>query len=153
MEKDGILEQYKTYIADVGNIGSRYATGQTFYLSVVTALIAIVAFIEKDGAPLQKYATFITPFILFFIALICYAWWQTLTYYFKLFGAKIAVLKEMEKKGALFPIYGEEWKELEKRGSPSLMRHERLIPLILGLAAAIGCIVLVWAKLAGLQIA
>jgi len=43
-----MLELYKAYIGDLGNIGGRYATANGFYLSVVTALIAVLALGETD---------------------------------------------------------------------------------------------------------
>jgi|KBSMisStaDraftv2_1062788.scaffolds.fasta_scaffold1966301_2 hypothetical protein len=32
------LEQYKAYLADLGNVGSRYTTANGFYLPVISAL-------------------------------------------------------------------------------------------------------------------
>ena len=43
------IEQYKAYMQDVANIGSRHETARGFYLSVLTALLAFVALSGKDG--------------------------------------------------------------------------------------------------------
>jgi hypothetical protein len=125
-----LLDQYKSYIADVGNIGSRYATAQTFYLSVVSALIAVVSLTVKDVSAFQKFTWLIISFVMFFIALICFVWWRTLTFYGNLFAAKFTVLKAMEDEveGNLFKMFAREWQELEKiktnkKGPIELPKH------------------------------
>jgi hypothetical protein len=135
---DTLLEQYKAYMGDLGNIGSRYATSQTFYMSVVSGLIAVVAFAAKE-TPFSKHAALITAVVLAFIALICLEWWRTLTFYGLNFGAKFAVLKKMEEQG-LYPIFTEEWNELQNRKSTQLVTTERTVPVIVGVAAALGTI-------------
>ena len=80
---------------------------QGFYLSVVSALIAVIVFAGKEPGPFQKYVWVITAFVMFFIALICGVWWLTLDFYSKLFFVKFKVLREMETKG-LFPIFDKE---------------------------------------------
>jgi hypothetical protein len=138
---DTLIEQYKAYLADVGNIGSRYTTAQSFYLSVVSALIGVVAFFAKDVDALRRYA-WVAALVLGFIALICFVWWRTLSFYQELFGAKFAVLKKMEVAGGLYQVFEEEWTELKKRGEPKLVRDEKWIPLIIGIAAVAGVLLL-----------
>jgi hypothetical protein len=138
---DTLIEQYKAYLADVGNIGSRYTTAQSFYLSVVSALIGVVAFFAKDVDALRRYA-WVAALVLGFIALICFVWWRTLSFYQALFGAKFAVLKKMEVAGGLYPVFEEEWTELKKKGEPKLVRDEKWIPLIIGIAAVAGVLLL-----------
>ena len=103
---DTLLAQYNAYMADLGNIGSRYSTSQTFYMSVVTGLVAVIAF-AKDS-PFSGYGKLITLAVLVFLALLCLAWWKTLSFYHDHFAAKLAVLKKMEGQGTLFPIFHEE---------------------------------------------
>lgn len=38
-DPETILDQYKSYMVDVGNIGTRYTTSNGFYLSVITAFV------------------------------------------------------------------------------------------------------------------
>jgi hypothetical protein len=123
-----VVEQYKAYVVDLGNIGSRYATTQTFYLSVVSGLIAVVAFAGKDAGAFQKYAGIIAFFVTASIAVICYVWWRALDFYYRLFGAKFAVLKQIEKEMDLFKVFDWEWFELKKRGYFSLVTHEKFTP-------------------------
>ena len=42
-----IIEQYKVYVTDLGNVGAQLATTQTFYLTIISALIAVLTF--KDA--------------------------------------------------------------------------------------------------------
>jgi hypothetical protein len=37
------MDQYKAYLADLGNVGSRYATANGFYLSIISALLGVLA--------------------------------------------------------------------------------------------------------------
>ncbi len=124
------LDQYKAYMTDVGNIGSRYTTAQTFYLSVVSALIGIVTFVAKDAGAFQKYLWAVTAFITFFTALLCYIWWRTLDFYSHLFNGS----------STIYPIFTDEWAELENSRSGTLIYHEKLIPILIGLAAVVAAV-------------
>jgi hypothetical protein len=137
-----LLEQYKAYIADLGNIGTRYTTAQSFYLSVVSALTGVVAFFAKDAGALQKYI-WVVALMMIFIALICYVWLRTLDFYEKLFQAKFAVLKSMEaaSKGDLFNVYSDESNKLD---GARLINHEKALPVIVGLAALVGLVISGW---------
>ncbi len=42
------IEQYKAYLGDLGNIGTRRFTSNGFYLSVITALLGVLA-LAKPG--------------------------------------------------------------------------------------------------------
>ena len=49
-----IVEQYKVYATDLGNVRAQSATTQTFYLTIISALIAVLTF--KDAIrPIQDY--------------------------------------------------------------------------------------------------
>jgi hypothetical protein len=125
------LEQYKAYLGDLGNIGTRYATSNGFYLSVVTALLGILAYTTAGGALLtsQAYLAMAVPA---FAIVVCLIWWKTIAYYDNLFAAKFQVLCEIEEKGQLLHIYEREY-ELIKAGKPphSMLKHDRLVPLVL----------------------
>jgi len=131
-----VLAQYNAYMADLGNVGSRYSTSQTFYMSVVSGLVAVVTF-AKDS-PFSEHSALITAAVLFFLGLICLAWWKTLAFYHDHFAAKLAVLKQMEERGTLFPIFHHEWDILQAKKANQLIATERTVPLIVGIAAVIG---------------
>jgi hypothetical protein len=159
---DTVQAQYIAYMADLGNMGARYSTSQAFYMSVVSGLVGIFAFVAKDGA-LSGHVAFVTVAVLAVIALICWAWWSTLSFYHDSFAAKLAVLKKMEEAATLFPIFKTEWAELSRnavnapatarstdaqhRRSKELVNTERLVPAVIGGFAAIGAllvIIVVW---------
>src|SRR6267154_3639780 len=127
------LEQYKAYLGDLGNIGTRYATSNGFYLSVVTALLGLLTYTAAGGAFMssQPYVAVAIPA---FANLVCWIWWRTVAYYDNLFAAKFKVLREMEEAGPFFPIYRQEYKFI-KEGKPphSMLRNDRLVPLLLAI--------------------
>jgi hypothetical protein len=133
-----LADQYKAYMGDLSSIGSRYSAAQGFYMSVVSALIAFAAFAAKDS-PFNKYVAATTAAVLVFVALVCLAWRGTLFFYRNLFAAKFVILKKIEQQG-LYPMYQEEWTELQKRKATGLVMSEEKIPLIVGFAAVIGAI-------------
>ncbi len=143
-----LLDQYKQYAGDLGNIGTRYTAAQTFYFTLVSALIGVLAL--KDSAtvaPVGNVAGYVnTKFVavMLFIAAICYIWRETLLFYQKLFRAKFDILRQLEGIG-LYTVYdaeSERLKELNPTDSgtpgkiPSLIDSEVRIPLFL-MAAAI----------------
>ena len=85
-QHDVCLEQYKAYLSDLGNIGSRYATVQTGTLMIVC---------------------------LFSIAL-CVVWALTIHFYQRLFRAKFEVLKAMEINLA-YQCFEEEYRQLQPK--------------------------------------
>jgi hypothetical protein len=124
-----ILEQYKAYIQDLGNFGTRYTTANGFYLSVVTALLGILA-LAKTGEAFGGAATYLGLAVSAFAVLVCLIWSRSVTSYRKLFGIKFDVLRAMEKAGRLFKIYK---LEDDLRRDTSLLDIERFIPLLLSL--------------------
>jgi hypothetical protein len=93
-----ILEQYKAYIADLGNFGARYASLHTLYFSLLGATIAVLGLTENGkllGGPLSGPAVWIVA--LFGIGL-CALWFFTANYYRAAFGAKFKVLRDLEEK-------------------------------------------------------
>jgi|tagenome__1003787_1003787.scaffolds.fasta_scaffold18799577_1 hypothetical protein len=125
-----LLDQYKAYLSDLGNIGTRYTTAQTFYWTIVSALIGLVAL--KDIKTNAEYFKPAIVVVVGLIAIICCVWQFTSGHYRKLFGAKIAILKQLEEKG-LYTLYKTEGDILRKGSEkvPSLLAIERVVPLIL----------------------
>lgn len=146
-----LLAQYTAFIADVGSLGARYSTSQTFYMSVVSGLVAVIT-LAKDSL-FSAHGALAAAAVFAFIALLCLAWWNTLAFYHNDFAAKLAVLKDMEQRGALYPIYQREWEELKKRAKEKnpnsdkpkeLVNTERMVPLIVGVAAVIGAVAAIY---------
>jgi hypothetical protein len=48
-DRETLLELFKTYLDDLGRIGSRHENVRTFYVSVISALFVFLAMAGKDG--------------------------------------------------------------------------------------------------------
>ena len=144
---NALLDQYKQYAGDVANIGTRYTAAQTFYFTLVSALIGVLALKDSGNvATVGTVAGYVnTKFVavMLFVAVICYIWRETLLFYQKLFRAKFDILRQLEDIG-LYTVYdaeSERLKELNEADSgtpgkiPSLIDSEARIPLSLMIAA------------------
>ena len=128
-QHDVCLEQYKAYLSDLGNIGSRYATVQGFYVSVITALLGILALSESEKL-LGKIQTGTLIIVCLFSIALCVVWALTIHFYQRLFRAKFEVLKAMENNLA-YKCFEEEYRQLQPK--PLLLSIEGKIPLLLSL--------------------
>lgn len=137
------LEQYRAYLQDVGNIGTRYATSNGFYLSIVTALLGVLA-LSQAGAPsnLQLLLRITVPF---FAVAICWIWAKTLRFYKHLFKAKFDVLREIEVAGGLFPGMKREAELFTESKGQWLTKNERRVPILLALPFVVVLIHALWA--------
>ena len=125
-----LLEQYKSYVGDLGNIGSRYTTTNGFYLSIVSALIAFIGFTRKEES-LETLRGWIYIAVPIFAILLCLVWHLTMKFYSGLFKVKFDVLREMEQR-LPFPTYETEDRLLRERKS-RLISIEKWVPAILSL--------------------
>lgn len=135
-----LIEQYKAYITDLGNVGSRYATANGFYVSTVSALLAILAFARpaEDRSVLGAIVRIVIPGV---ACLVCWIWRRTIIYYAALFQTKFTVLREMEQQGGLFPTYARDEYWLNLNAGFWLTANEMRVPRVLmytfaGLSAA-----------------
>lgn len=121
-------ELYKAYLNDVANIGSRYATANGFYLSVVSALVAVLALTEVNK-PFAAVRIEIVLLVCAFAVVVCWIWRKTVEFFGDLFFAKFEVLREMEKQLA-FPIFERERAILKSRNVEWLTTNERRVPIV-----------------------
>jgi hypothetical protein len=123
------LDQYKAYLSDLGSVGSRYATANGFYLSVVSALLGILALVEANKALASVQYPVILIVSIFEIA-ICLNWARAILYYRHLFGAKFSVLRAIEIH---LPIqcFAQEYAIIKTHKSYTLTKHEAIVPLLL----------------------
>lgn len=91
------IEQYKAYMQDLANIGSRHETARAFYLSVLSALLAFVALAGKDG-PLNSIGIHLFELISVGAIAICVLWLANTLSFAALYHAKLAQLTKMEEK-------------------------------------------------------
>jgi len=136
---DVCLEQYKAYLGDLGNIGTRYATVQGFYVSVIAALISVLALSESNKI-LSQLQTSTLVVVCLFAVVLCIVWAVTIRFYHRLFGAKFAVLKALETNLA-YNCFDQEYKVLRRfdeeskklRYKPFLTSIEESIPIVFSL--------------------
>jgi len=136
MTREHYLEQYKAYLADLGNIGTRYATVQGFYVSVISGLMGLLALTESQKLLSRLPIPTLLVVCLFSIVL-CVVWSLTIGFYQELFSAKFAVLREIETYLPL-DCFKTEYDLLTRKNDPAkpkdrpaLLKVERLVPLVL----------------------
>jgi hypothetical protein len=125
-----LLEQYKAYLQDLGNIGTRYTTANGFYLSVITALLGILA-LTKAGEVFAASQRLLELAIPTFAILVCWAWWRSVRFYGNLFRCKFSVLRELEKQGGFFPVFQREKELLDQCRPGKALMNDRMIPIFL----------------------
>jgi hypothetical protein len=126
---DQWLDQYKAYLADLGNVGSRYATANAFYLSVISALLGILALTESTKL-LGMVPRSTLWVVCLFASVICIVWTRTLGFYRRLFAAKFQVIDQLE---AHLPhaCFANEYRFLQAKGATNLLRIDRFAPIVL----------------------
>lgn len=127
-----LLEQYKAYVADLGNIGTRHEKSRQFYLSVSSALLAFLSTVGENGLfqvvklPVQRVVGVAGVSL-------CILWFFHMRSFGALFRAKFTVLKAMEVK-LPFQIFEQEWKLLENNSRYTLLsRIDSTMPFIFAL--------------------
>lgn len=130
-----VLEQYKSLVSDVGNVGTRYATANGFYLSVLTALLGVLAYVGTGKVIDQTTYPMVLLVAVFAIA-ICWIWHKTIQFYRKLFRAKFSVLKVLEKHLPV-QVYESEDQQVYTDGTKPLTEHEASVPMVLGVFYAV----------------
>lgn len=109
------LEQYKSYLQDVGNIGARHENSRRFYLSVVSALFVFLSMAGKDG-PLKVVEGPVRTLVGLVGIILCVVWVMHMQSFGAIYRAKFNVLRAMETQCNLFHVFDEEWKYL--KGNP-----------------------------------
>ncbi len=133
LRRTQLLEQYKAYLTDVGNIGTRYTTANAFYISIISALLAILALAKKEEA-LERFDSILYITVPIFAILLCFVWRDTIDFYGATFKMKFAILREMEEE-LPFAIFARE-EQLRQPGR-RITTNERWIPFILAIPFAV----------------
>ena len=110
---DGHIEQYTSYIQDLGNIGMRHENARKYYLSVVSALFVFLSLAGKEGV-IQSIKGPLLPLIGACGIALSVAWMLHMQAFGAIFKAKFDVLRKMEKEYCLYHIYDEEFQLLQK---------------------------------------
>ncbi len=92
-----MIEQYKAYLQDLGNIGSRHETARGFYITVLSALLTFLALAAKDG-PLKDIGHSLVVVVGIGGIAICALWLFHTLAFTALYSAKLGRVSEMETK-------------------------------------------------------
>lgn len=107
--KPHLLEQYKLYVEMADRISSRRQSANSFFLSVNTAIIALISYINLGS---MNDSSFYWLVSLAGMAL-CFMWYRLVRSYRDLSTAKFKVIHEMEAKLPVAP-YDLEWEKVGK---------------------------------------
>lgn len=129
--QEHLLAQYKLYVEMTDHVNSRRQTANTFFLSINTALIGLLGYINPNYAS-QSEMTFLWIIAVAGISL-GYLWYRIMRSYLDLNTAKFQVIHNIEKHLPLTP-YAAEWASMGKGKDPKLpfvsTHIEILIPWI-----------------------
>lgn len=124
-------ELYKSYLSDLASTGTRYTAGNAFYLSILTALVGIMALSEANR-PLAQMRPGLVLCISVVAWVVCWIWSKTIAFYAHLFRVKFEVLRALEEPFEIKP-YQLEQAALLKAQSEPLTKNERRVPLTIGI--------------------
>lgn len=132
---DHLLEQYKLYVEMADRVSQRRDQSNRFYVTIVSALAAIVVIIARFGAP-ENGALLEVAFLvigLFGLAL-SVIWHFNIRSYRTLNSAKFDIINSIERQ-LPYAGYSKEWEILSKppQGRPQyqqLTRVEQFVPVI-----------------------
>jgi len=126
-----VIELYKAYVADLGNIGSRYATANSFYMTVVTALLGVLALAESSK-PFADMRVEIIVCVSIAGIILCWIWGKTIEFFGQLFAAKFQVVRWMENRLHLgYQPFVAERAVLDAMNVEWLLQNERRVPMLL----------------------
>lgn len=107
--KSHLLEQYKLFVEMADRISARRQSTNSFFLSINTAIIALVGYINFGGQSGSSYYWLVS---LAGMAL-CFMWYRLIRSYKDLNSAKFAVIHEMEAELPVSP-YDSEWEKVQR---------------------------------------
>jgi hypothetical protein len=135
------LDQYKAYLQDLGNVGTRYTTSNSFFLTILTALLGLLT-LMKPSEGLSDLRPMLRILVPLFALMLCWTWRQTMLFYGAMFKVKFDVLRELERHGGLYPVFEREKNLLWPR--PWLNKYEHWIPVFLGMPFVVILVSALW---------
>jgi hypothetical protein len=138
--QEHLLDQYKVYVQMADNISARRAQANQFYISVLSALLAVVALVGKlygsGENPRPDLVNIAFLAITLLGLLLCTVWWLNLLSYRQLNSGKYKVVHEIEAR-LPYACYDREW-EVLGRGEDlriylPLTSIERYVPVLIAI--------------------
>lgn len=139
-----VVEQYKLYVEMADRVSQRRALANTFFLSLNTAIFALIGASLGGGQPGEPWWLLIP-----LVALLgeCFAWFYLVRSYRLLNGAKYEVIGAIEERLPASPYWRAEWWALGEGKDPRrywpLSHIEQWIPGLFALAYITGFVALV----------
>ncbi len=137
--QDHLLDQYKLYVEMADKISERRANANSFFLTVITALISIVGIVSGFGTQAISVFSFWITTVSIVGLILCYSWYRILESYRQLNSGKFKVIHEIEKKLPL-ALYHGEWIMLGQGNNSQLYRPlthvEKWVPIMFALLLA-----------------
>lgn len=144
--KSHLLDQYKLYVEMADRISSRRQTANSFFLSVNTAIIALISYIQLD---MEEGISCYWLISLAGMAL-CFMWYKLVCSYKNLNSAKFEIIHELENQLPIAP-YSMEWDKVGKGKKSKLylpFTHiEIYIPWVFFLIHALVLVRCIWFSL------
>lgn len=127
-----LMEQYKAKLTDLGNLGTRQTAMTTYYVSILSALLGVLAFKDR---PLAAVDAAIIVAICVPGILVAALWFTGVCFFRNLFRAKISVLAKIEES---LPVqtFRPEFEMMKPWGRRSWLNVERLVPIVFALIFA-----------------
>lgn len=117
-----LLEMYKLMVEMADRVSQRRQTGNSFYLSINTAIVAGSSYLNAPNIGLQLAGI-----------MICFIWLRNIATYKSLNSAKFHVIQQLEARLAASP-YKDEWDFLKRSSNKSkyvpFNEVERFVPMI-----------------------
>ena len=107
--KPHLLEQYKLYVEMADRISARRQTANSFFLSVNTAIIALIGYINFGSKTKASFYWLVSLAGM----ILCFIWYRLVRSYKDLNTAKFKVVHEIEKELPVAP-YDLEWEKVGK---------------------------------------
>lgn len=142
--QDHLLDQYKLYVEMADKISERRANANSFFLTVITALISIVGIVSGFGTQAIGVFSFWITIVSIVGLILCYSWYRILESYRQLNSGKFKVIHEVEKKLPL-ALYHGEWIMLGQGSDPKLYHPltyvEKWVPTLFAMLFAVTFVV------------
>ncbi len=129
-----LLEQYKLYVEMMDKVTERRGQTNTFYISLLSALLALLSLlVNKDNSLFSGDQNILLLILAILGISLCYVWHTNINSYKQLNSLKFKVINEIESQ-LPFPCYYREWEILREDKNNQykrLSRIEKFVPLII----------------------
>jgi hypothetical protein len=120
------VEQYKAKLSDLGNLGGRHTSMTTYYISILSALLGLLALKESSATRMDMAVLLV---ICGAGVLVSVLWFYSLSYFCNLYHAKLKILEGMEET-LPHQTFKQEYDMMCHSGIHSWVWIERLVPIV-----------------------